>query len=586
MPSLLYEPDERPPYGLTVGLGLQLAMTNGIVNVLLPIIVTRAANQDELYLSWVVFAAFMVNGVTTALQALHIGRFGSGYILVMGPTGACIAVSITALVEGGPSLLATLLIFSSLFQFALAARLSLLQRFITPVVVGTLSTLIPVPVMPAIFRMLTDVPEGTSWAAAPTSAAVTFVTILAIALRASEKWRLWTPLIGVVLGCAVAALFGLYDTERVLAAPWIGFPTNTWPGVDLTFGSKFWTLLPAFVFVMLIGTVGTLSQAVAIQRVSWRRQRATDLRTVQDAVAVDGLGNLLCGIAGTMPSTTRPTSAPFVALTGVAARSVGVYLGIILLLLAFLPKVVAVMIAIPSPVIAAYATVMVGLVFVQGMQIALQGRSDYRKTLVIGVSFWIGIGFQNQVIFPDYLSGIWAVLLDDGLTAGGLTALGLTVFMELTGSHRRRLEIELAIADLPKLEAFLRDLASRLRWNAEATQRLCLIGEEALVSLLDQRDQGDNKTVARVERRLRVSARQDGDAVELEFMAALGEENLEDHIALLGEHVETPNERELSLRLLRHFASSVRHQQYHNIDIVTVRVEGSDRPTSSFTAGA
>ena len=31
-------------------------------------------------------------------------------------------------------------------------------------------------------------------------------------------------------------------------------------------------------------------------------------------------------------------------------------------------------------------------------------------------------------------------------------------------------------------------------------------------------------------------------------------------------------EHELSLRLLRHYASSVRHQQYHDTDIVTVRV--------------
>ena len=58
-------------------------------------------------------------------------------------------------------------------------------------------------------------------------------------------------------------------------------------------------------------------------------------------------------------------------------------------------------------------------------------------------------------------------------------------------------------------------------------------------------------------------------------MAAVGEENLEDHIALLEDQAETPDEREFSLRLLRHFASSVRHQQYHNIDIVTVRVDGA-----------
>ena len=56
-------------------------------------------------------------------------------------------------------------------------------------------------------------------------------------------------------------------------------------------------------------------------------------------------------------------------------------------------------------------------------------------------------------------------------------------------------------------------------------------------------------------------------------MAAVGEGNIEDRMMLLGERAE-PNERELSLRLLRHFAGSVRHQQYRDIDIVTVRVEG------------
>ncbi len=111
-----------------------------------------------------------------------------------------------------------------------------------------------------------------------------------------------------------------------------------------------------------------------------------------------------------------------------------------------------------------------------------------------------------------------------------------------------------------------------LLFPERATQRLCLIGEEALTSLTQQMDA---KTADHATPRLRVLARQDGAAMELEFMAAVGEENLEDHIALLGDQVETPSERELSLRLLRHFASSVRHQQYHNIDIVTVRVDGS-----------
>ena len=38
---------------------------------------------------------------------------------------------------------------------------------------------------------------------------------------------------------------------------------------------------------------------------------------------------------------------------------------------------------------------------------------------------------------------------------------------------------------------------------------------------------------------------------------------------------ETSIEQEVSLRLLRHLASSVRHQQYHDTDIVTVRVKAA-----------
>ncbi|MCY4360710.1 MAG: hypothetical protein OXE42_00795, partial [Gammaproteobacteria bacterium] len=52
------------------------------------------------------------------------------------------------------------------------------------------------------------------------------------------------------------------------------------------------------------------------------------------------------------------------------------------------------------------------------------------------------------------------------------------------------------------------------------------------------------------------------------------EENLQDQLALPGEQTdEISIEREDSLRLLRPLASSVRHQQFHDTDIVTVRVK-------------
>ena len=60
----------------------------------------------------------------------------------------------------------------------------------------------------------------------------------------------------------------------------------------------------------------------------------------------------------------------------------------------------------------------------------------------------------------------------------------------------------------------------------------------------------------------------------LEFVAAPGEGNLEDRMALLGEDgAESRLERDVSLRLLRHLASSVRHEQYHDTEFVTVRLD-------------
>ncbi len=587
--AVRYEPDEKPPQTLSFGLGFQHAALCIAGVVLTPVIVIRAAGEGEPYLSWAVFAALAVSGLTTVLQAVRVGRVGAGYILLMGTSGAFIAVCVTALAEGGPALLATLIVVSSLFQFLLSARLSWLRRIFTPTVAGTVIMLIPVTVMPIIFGMLTDAPEGAPPAAAPASAAATLLVIVGLALRAPGIWRLWVPILGIAAGCAVASFFGLYDAGRVLEAPWIGAPSEGWPGFDLDFTPAFWALLPAFVFVTHIGAIETIGDSIAIQRVSWRRPRAVDFRVVQGAVAADGTGNLLSGLAGTVPNTTYSTSIAITELTGVAARSVGVWIGVVFLAAAFLPKVSALLLAIPSPVAAAYVTVLLALLFVLGMRIVVQGGVDYRKATIAGVAFWIGVGFQNGVIFAEHFGEWWGALLGNGMTAGGLTAILLTVFMEVTGPRRRRMEAALSVEALPEVEAFLRDFAARRRWGPEAVQRLCSAGEETLLSLVrpEGADDGNGsaggkdgpegeggESKAGDGRRLLLIARGGRGAAELEFIAAPGGENLEDRMVLLAERSGAPAEHEVSLRLLRHYASSVRHQQYHDTDVVTVRVEG------------
>ena len=562
-----YQADENPPSPLAFGLGLQYAVLTIAGIVLTPAIVIRAAGLGDPLLTWAAFAALLVSGITTIVQARRVGHVGAGYILLMGTSGAFIAVCVAALIEGGAALLATLVIASSLFQFLLAWRLSWLRRIITPVVGGTVIMLIAVAVMPIIFGMLKQVPPNAPPAAAPVSAFATLALIMGIVMRGRGYLRLWAPVVGVAGGCVVAGFFGLYDWTRVIEAPWVGIPAAGFSGWDLRFGPAFWALLPAFVFVTVVGAIETVGDAVAIQRVSWRDDRAVDYRSVQGAVNADGLGNLLSGLLGTIPNTTYSTSVAVAELTGVGARVVGMYIGALFLAFAFLPKITAVLLAIPGPVAGAYIMVLLSMLFVLGMKIVIRDGVDYKKGAIVGVSFWIGVGFQHELIFADRLGEWWGALLGNGMTAGGLTAVVLSLALDLTGGRRVRMETELNVGALPAMRSFLQDASRRARWDEEATERLSAAAEETVLSLLDGEAESQG-------RRLLVIARADGEAADLEFVAASGGENLEDRMAL-GDSIDVPPEQNVSLRLLRHFASEVRHQQYHDADIVTVRVERS-----------
>ncbi|MDE2768971.1 MAG: hypothetical protein OXI70_12860 [Chloroflexota bacterium] len=564
-----YEPDEQPPAPLAIAAGFQAALIMLAPVVLGVVIVLQIAGQPPEYTAWAVFAALLVSGISTMMQAVRVGRIGSGHILFMGTSGAFIAVCIGALSVGGPATMASLIVISSLIQFLLASRLALLRRIFTPAVTGTVIMLIAVTIVPLLFDALADVPEGSSDAAAPVAALLTLTTVVALVLRAPPAWRLWSPLIALVVGCVTSALFGIYDLSGVLDADWIGIPWGAWPGFDVTPDEKFWALLPAFVMVTIVGAIETIGDSVAIQRVSRRRPRATDFRVVQGSLNSDGVGNLLSGLLGTLPNTTYSSSIPLTEVTGIAARRVGVVIGAIFVALAFLPKVAAVLIAIPAPVAAAYIAFLIGILFVQGMRIVVQGGVNHRTAAIVGLSFWIGAGFQSQLIFPNLLGdGFIGVLLGNGMTSGAVVAIIMMVFMELTSPRRRRLQVALGMDALPQVDEFLRGFATKHGWNTASADRLASAGEETLSILLQESgDAGDRA------RQLSISTQMNDRTAEMEFVTALEGANMEDQLAYLNEMPPAPDEREVSFRLLWHYAASVQHQKYHGVDIVTVTVD-------------
>ncbi len=102
------------------------------------------------------------------------------------------------------------------------------------------------------------------------------------------------------------------------------------------------------------------------------------------------------------------------------------------------------------------------------------------------------------------------------------------------------------------------------------TNRLTQAIEETILLLVESRPEEEGLG----ERRMRLRVREERGRIEVELLAAAGKVNIEDRMAILPDQSQAdPREHEMSLRILRHLATSVQHHKYHDLDVVTLRVE-------------
>ena len=544
-----------------------IAVINTVVMVT---IVVRASDEGQAYLSWAICAALVIGGAITALQASRIGRFGAGHLLLCGAGPHWVAISVVAINVGGWTTLASLIVVSSLVQFAFAAWLPVLRRIITPVVCGASLMLISISVIAVAVEKLARVPEGTPVIASPLVVAATLGAAVVISLKGPGILRLWAPLMGILSGCIVAAVFNLYDLEFLKRAPWFQLPNfSAWPGLDLSLGTEFWTLLPTFVIVTLVVAVKTGGDGVVMQQVSLRRSRAIDFRVVQGTVNASGLGGLLSGLAGTPPTVVySPSSISLISLTGIAFRGIGYWIGGVLILVAFFPKITALLLAAPSAVVGSLLLMVMGMLLVEGMRMIFREGLDQRNTLIVAITLAVGLGVESLNVFGMRSDSLWISILGNGTTVGILVMISLTTLLELTSPRAKRLEVELRTSSLPRIDGFLNDFAANIGWNEESANRLRAAGEESLLCLLSSGTKDEEAGT-----RLIVSIRSQDSVVEMDLLCVFEEQNIEDRLAYMSEEAQVQDDRELSFRLLRHHASSVHHRKYHGVDIITVQVE-------------
>ncbi|MFB7715538.1 nucleobase:cation symporter-2 family protein [Streptomyces sp. NPDC056105] len=431
-PPPVHPVDEVPPVRQLAAFGLQhvLAMYAGAVAV--PLIVGGALKLSPADLAYLITADLLVCGIATLIQCVGVWRFGVRLPIVQGCTFAAVSpMVIIGTTGGGLRAIYGAVIVAGLAMMLLAPVFGRLLRFFPPLVTGTVILIIGVSLLPVAGNWVAGGAGSKDFGAPKNVALAAFVLVVVLAVQrfAPPFLSRVAVLIGIVVGTAVAVPTGFTDFGGVGDAHWVGISTPFHFGTPTFHGAAVVSML----IVALVTMTETTGDFIAVGEMTGRPVQP---RSLADGLRADGFSTVLGGVFNTFPYTAFAQNVGLVGMTRVRSRWVVATAGGILVLLGLLPKLGAVVAAIPAPVLGGAGLVMFGTVAASGVRTL--GRVDFagnHNLTVVAVSVAIGVlpvgvpGIYAE--FPDWFQTV----MDSGISAGCITAIVLNLlFNHLPGS--------------------------------------------------------------------------------------------------------------------------------------------------------
>lgn len=413
-------------------LGLQhvLVMYAGAVAV--PLIVGRALGLSPEQVAFLVSADLFACGLATLVQSWGMPGIGIKMPVMMGVTFAAVTpmVAMGTNPDVGLTGIYGAVIVSGLFAFLVGPMVERLLPLFPPVVTGTVILVIGVSLMRV----------GVNWAAGgvgnPDYGAPLFlgialfvlVVILALTRYATGFLASASVLIGIVAGMVFASLFGLVHLDRVAAAPWFDVIRPFafgWPKFEIVSSL---TLCLVMVVVMIEST----GMFLALAEIT---DDPVDEVRLGKGLRADGLGTLLGGVFNTFPYSSFSQNIGLVGVTGVRSRWVAVVGGVIMLALGLIPKLAALVEAVPQCVLGGAGLVMFGMVAATGARIL--GSVDFARNrnnlFIVAVSVGFGL---IPLVAPNFFKQMPHALhplLESGILLAAICAVVLNLFFNGLG---------------------------------------------------------------------------------------------------------------------------------------------------------
>ena len=453
-PNLIYGVDDKPPLGTTLLLGLQHVAVISVGWVFVVVIVTSMGGT-EIQAANIIRISMIASGVATILQALTKGPVGSGYLCPFSSGPSYISASIAGGKLGGLPLVFGLTIVSGILEGLLSRILPRLRPLFPPEVTGLVVTMVGTGLIVLACPRFLGFSQDASGldGRAVTVASLALAAMIAPTVWSKGKLRLYPVLIGLGVGYLIAYKVGLLDASRLDAA--LGAPLFSFPETTLARWAFDLSVLPVFLIASLASTlksVGDLTLCQKINDTDWKR---TDVKSVSGGVLAGSIGTTAAGLLGGIGQSTFSSNVGLSIATGATSRSIAVPCGIILVALAFFPKLAAIFTVMPEPVMGAILVYVACYMILAGVQVITSRMLDARKIFVVGISMIFGLSVD---MVPGLYASVPAVLgplFNSSLALATILVVLLNLFFRIGIAKRQTLELTPGVDGSQKIFEFM-----------------------------------------------------------------------------------------------------------------------------------
>ena len=410
--------NETPPFFKSVVYGLQWVMIAIPGVVVFSTICSTALGLDPAAQVSFSQRLLIATGLITLLQSLK----GHCYPVLEGPSSALLLSFVVlapaglSAIEGGLIVGGLLLIAVSLFKW-----FKWLSPFFGQNIVGVILMLVSSTLVPFVSPLLIGInpahPHGDLSIFGSSLLTILLVSFLSHWLKGFLQTT--SMLLGILFGLILFLAQGKVSLNLVQASGWLALPSPLW-GVWPTFS-------PASVLVFIFTYLAVMINSVgSIQGISEIVGKEGLENRIHRGIGITGAGGMVAGVLGVAGLVSLSISPGVVLVSRVASRYVLAMSGGILIVCAFIPKLWALLNAIPPSVTASVLFVALSTQLMAGMNAITAGKAkiERREYFTVGLPLLLGTSvsilpkpfFQ---LFPSFI----ASLVSNGLVVGILFAL-------------------------------------------------------------------------------------------------------------------------------------------------------------------